>query len=157
MRKTICAFVLSVALAFSSTSAQTVWLSELNLSRMSCGWDYYPRPNESVNGTPLTLDGKKYSRGVGTSPVSALLINLDNDGSRFSAVVGVDDSAGSGGEAEFYVLADKRVIWESGEMRRGDSPKHLNVDVGGVDQLGLLVTGKVGRDSWADWCDEESK
>ncbi len=141
-----------ILLASGIASAQTVWLDQLNLSNMTCGWNYYPMANKSVAGKSLTIDEKVFKRGVGTNPVSAFLLNLDGQGKRFIAYVGLDDCVKTDGHVSFFVLGDKKILWQSGTMKRGEPAKEINIDVEGVKQLGLLVT-EGGRYDCADWCD----
>ncbi len=150
---------LIVLVVFSCNAAfgETVWLDRLDLSNMSCGWEYYPCAGKTVEGTPLSLGGKVYSRGVGTSPTSAILMNVDRCGSRFTATVGVDDRSLAKSEARFFVLGDGRIIWQSGAMKKGDAPKNVDVSLRGIKQVGLLVTGHIGKGNLADWCDAKVK
>ena len=146
---------LFVLVVFSCNAAfgETVWLDKLNLSNISCGWEYYPCADKTVEGTPLSLGGKVYSRGVGTSPISAILMNVDRSGIRFMATVGVDDRSLPKSEARFFVLGDGRIIWQSGDMKKGDAPKNVDVSLKGIDQVGLLVMGHIGKGNLVDWCD----
>jgi alpha-galactosidase len=136
-------------------SAQTVWLDELDLSSMECGWST-PKPNKSVEGNPLTVGGQKFERGVGTHSVSAYLLNIDGKGARFTAYVGLDGEVVEGkGSVQFFIVGDKKVLWESGTMKKPDKPKKVDVDISGVKLLGLLVTD-AGDDidyDHGDWCD----
>ena len=154
MKKSSFPLILTFLLfATSLGMAQTVWLDKLDLSTMTCGWNYYPQANKTVRGTPLVLGGKTYSRGVGTSPVSTILINVNGQGLRFSATVGVDDSASKEGAVSFFVLGDKKVLWKSDAMKCGDTPKVIDLDIKGLFEIGLLVTGPGSRANVADWCD----
>ena len=135
--------------------AQTVWLDQLDLSAMECGWET-PKANRSVEGNRLTVAGQQFDRGVGTHAVSTLLLNLAAQGKRFTASVGVDQETGnSKASMAFFVLGDKKVLWESGVMHIGDPAKNLDVDVSNVQILGLLVNGTDDGIDYdhADWCD----
>ena len=152
----ICCLIFTLFLILANAlNAQTIWLDELDLSAMECGWGT-PNPNKSIDGNPLTIAGQKFVRGVGTHAVSTLLINLDGKGKRFSAFVGLDQEVIEGrGSVQFYLLGDKKVLWESGVMKREDSPKIIDIDLDGIKLLGLLVADGgdgVGYDH-ADWCD----
>ncbi len=141
--------------AGGNTNAQTVRLDELNLSGMVSGWGT-PEANRSVDGNPLKIHGVQYEHGVGTHAVSTFLLNLNGKGKRFTAAVGVDDETPAGkGSVEFYLIAGKEILWQSGLIKRGDSAKIVDVPLKGIDQLGLLVTdGGDGIDyDHADWAD----
>jgi len=153
MKNLVLVFVLSFL--FSSQSlAQTVWIDELDLSTMETGWGNV-HARKSVDGNPLTIGGQKFERGVGTHAVSTFMINIGGKGKRFSASVGVDDETGDKSSVVFYVLADKKVLWQSGVMKKGDAPKRVDVDVQTMKVLGLLVTDAGDGIDYdhADWCD----
>ena len=40
---------------------------------------------------------------------------------------------------EFYVLGDKKIIWQSGEMKTGDKAKTVDVDLTGIKKLALVI------------------
>ncbi len=153
MKTRLVLLFLFVALSCDTAFGESLWLDRLDLLNMSCGWEYYPAADKTVEGTPLTLGGKVYSRGVGTSPISAILINVDGDGRSFTATVGLDDGALANSKASFYVLGDGKIIWQSGPMRKEDGPKNVEVNLKGIKQVGLLVTGRIGKGNLADWCD----
>ena len=61
-------FLFSLCSAAVALQAETrVWLDELDLTTMTCGWER-PRAKASVAGNPSTVDGKRFERGVGTKP-----------------------------------------------------------------------------------------
>jgi alpha-galactosidase len=134
--------------------AQTVWLDQLDLSAMECGWGS-PNSRKSIEGNGLSVGGQKFERGVGTHAISTYLLNLDGKGNRFTAAVGVDDEATDKATVSFYVLGDKKVLWEGGVMKKGDSAKKIDVDIRKIKLLGLLVTdaGDGINYDHADWCD----
>ena len=134
--------------------AQTVWLDELDLSTMEAGWGN-PEARKSVEGNALRIAGKTYDRGVGTHAISTFVVDLGGKGRSFSAWVGVDDETGDKASIGFFVLGDKKVLWESGMMKRGDPPKRVDVNVGKIKLLGLLVTDAGDGIDYdhADWCD----
>ncbi|MBI1808181.1 MAG: NPCBM/NEW2 domain-containing protein [Ignavibacteria bacterium] len=135
--------------------SQTIWLDQLDLSAMECGWGT-SKANTSVEGNPLTIAGQKFDRGVGTHAVSTFLLNLDGKGKRFSASVGVDAETGQKkASVVFYLLADEKVVWESSVMHIDDPAKKIDIDLSHVKLLGLLVTGTDDGIDYdhADWCD----
>ncbi len=153
MRKTVFTALLISIIYLPFINCQTVWLDKLDLTSMTCGWAS-PHADKSVEGNTLSIDGQKFERGIGTHAISTFLINLNGKGKEFSAVVGLDDESNSRGSVEFYVLGDKKILWHSGVMRKGDSPKNANVDVRGIKKLGMLVTDAGDGNDWdhADWC-----
>ncbi len=155
MKRLLGVCLLLLAAAAGRTVAQTVWLNELDLSTMECGWGT-PEVNKSLEGKPLRVAGRTFQRGIGTHAVSTFLLNLDGKASRFVASVGVDDEVDSSrASLEFLVVGDRKELWRSGVMRKGDTARSVALDVRGVRLLGLLVTdGGDGIDyDHADWCD----
>src|SRR5258705_684028 len=84
-------------------SAETVWLSSLDLTHMPSGWSL-PKADFGVAGKPISISGKQFARGVGTHATSKLRVDLGRKANRFFAQVGVDDSAGGQGSVEFIVV-----------------------------------------------------
>ncbi len=121
---------------------------------MDAGWGQ-PHAGKSVEGNPLSVGGQKFEHGVGTHAISHMRLDLGGKGSRFEAQVGVDDEAQNRASVEFFVLGDKRILWQSGVMKKGEAPKKVDVDLTHVKSLGLLVTGAGDGIDWdhADWCD----
>ena len=140
--------------AFESSLGQEIWLDQLNLSSMDAGWGS-PQVDKSVEGNPLLLAGRKFERGVGTHATSHMLLNLRGKVNRFTAFVGVDDEAKDRASIEFVVLGDKRILWQSGVMKKGDPPKKVDLDLTAINALGLLVTNAGDGSDWdhADWCE----
>src|SRR6202008_2797041 len=99
---------------------------------------------------------RSFARGVGTHAISTLLIHLNGNGKRFTAYVGVDDEAKNDkASIMFYVLGDKKVLWESGNMKNGMDPKKVDIGIEKIKLLGLLVTDAGDGIDYdhADWCD----
>ena len=146
-------------LAFALTrgaalAAETVWLDALDLTSMRQGWGR-PQLNRSVREKPLTIAGQTYMRGVGTHATSTYRLALNRGSERFTASVGVDDSAGGAGSVVFQVIADGKRVFSSGLMKPGQAAKRIDVDLRGVKLLQLLVTdgGDGVNFDHADWAD----
>ena len=101
---------------------------------MTSGWSV-PRADLGVAGTPISIGGKKFPRGIGTHAESKLRVDLGGKASRFFAQVGVDDSAGSQGSVEFIVFGDGKVLWRSGLLVGGKAAMPVNLNVEGVRVL----------------------
>ena len=154
---------LFVGLGFAgqAMAIESVSLETLDLTTTVPRW-VAPKANRSLAEQPLTIAGKIFSHGVGTRAPSTWWIDVGN-GARFSAKVGVDDSAAPDAAVNFSILADGKRIWESGPMKRGDDAKAVDVALGGAHMLLLKLTG-VGEASeteragyyytaFADWAD----
>ena len=140
--------------AAPSLFAETVWLSSLDLNQMTAGWSV-PKADREIAGQPLTIAKTLFAHGVGTHAASNFRVNLGGHATRFTAQVGVDDSAGGQGSVEFIVSGDGKILWQSGVMTGGQPAKPVDVDLTGVKTLGLRVTdgGDGSSNDRADWAD----
>lgn len=158
MRKTlILSFCLLCMTAMGqkskSTTVSELWLDEMGANKIETGWSV-SQANKSIDSNPLTVGGVKYERGIGTHAISKVLLNLNGTSLKFSALVGVDDEVKSAAASmEFYILCDRKVVFRSGVMKKGDAAKEINVNLKGVQQLALLVTDANDGISFdhADW------
>jgi alpha-galactosidase len=134
--------------------AETFGLDTLELQYVEQGWGD-PHANQSVDGHPLFLDGKRFEHGLGTHANSILRIALGGKAERFTATVGVDDEVGSQGSVVFKVTGDGKTLWESGVLHGGDPAKAVSVALDGVQKLILSVgDGEDGMNfDHADWAD----
>ncbi|MFC1705797.1 glycoside hydrolase [Planctomycetota bacterium] len=150
--------LLCVVVVFATTavSAETVWLDTLDLAQVRQGWGR-PQASKSVQGGPLSLGGRRFTRGLGTHAESGLTLELAGSGARrFEAYVGVDDEVQSGrGSVEFLVIGDGKVKWRGGVFRSGEPARRVRVDLRGIRYLNLVVgDGEDGEDEdHADWAD----
>ena len=114
---------MGVALAWAGALAaesRTVWLTELDLTKMSSGWGRAV-PDRSCTTQQLSIAGRKFERGVGTHAESTMWVELDGKAAEFAAWVGVDDDnlPGRGGSVEFTLCSSERDLWTSGPMKSG--------------------------------------
>jgi hypothetical protein len=111
--------------------------------------------DKSVEGKPLSVGGKSYTRGLGTHANSTLVYDLGGQYERFEALAGVDDEMRSFGKSSviFKVLGDERELFNSGVMRNDTPPRRVSVPVSGVEELSLVVTdaGDGIDGDHADW------
>jgi alpha-galactosidase len=119
----------------------TKFLDELPIKTFSDGIQSVVA-NVNQKGNPITISGIKYKKGIGLESTSVMAFLLDKKGVHFFAEVGVDDMGNDSIPLRFFVLADRKIIFDSGEMLPGDKPKVVDVSIEGVGRLGLLVLGK---------------
>jgi len=119
----------------------TRFLDELPIKTFSDGIQSVVA-NVNQKGNPISMNGKIYKNGIGLESTSVIAFLLDKKGLRFSAEVGVDDMGNDSIPLRFYVLADKKIIYDSGEMLPGESPQKVDLSIGMVNRLGLLVLGR---------------
>lgn len=148
----ICIFLVSTC---SLTHAKTVWLSELDLSKMTAGWGR-PQADKSVQSNPLRIAGQEFEKGVGTHAHSIMYIDLAGQTQHFSAYVGVDDEVGnSTGTVRFKIYGDGKKIFDSGVMKTGQKAKKVDLDLVGTKTLLLIVTTAEDNPNFdhANWAD----
>jgi len=134
--------------------AKTVWLDEMDLSSMETGWGSN-HVKKSVDRNPLTINGVVFERGVGTHAISKYLVDLKGKGRRFIASVGVDDEVTGKASLEFFVLGDRKILWQSGVMTDTTAALPVDVNIRGIQKLALLVTDGGDNINYdhADWAD----
>ena len=157
MRTRHLAAILSCLIAFPMVAhaEPTVWLSSLDLAKMTSGWGK-AEIDMGVQGKPMAIGGRKFPRGVGTHAPSAMYVDLKGVTERFTAFVGVDDEVnGHVGSLEFRVYGDGKILWQSGLMKAGQAAKAVDVPLAGVKTLILWVgPGDDGIDyDHADWAE----
>lgn len=139
----------------SHSSAQTVWLDQLDVSVATQGYGV-PGKNRSVDNKPLTIAGQEFERGFGTHAESSLFLLLNKKAVSFSAKVGIDDEvAGHQPAAAFVVYGDGKKLWSSGIMHLGDSARTCHVVLNGIQKMELVVNdgGNGNYYDHADWAD----
>ena len=118
-------------------------VDEFDLSTMPCGIGKTVRVGRSVDGHPLKMSGKTYTRGFGTHPESAIVFSANGKVEAFDAIVGLDDdseTAGSGKSygkptVQFNIWADGRVVWKSGIVKSGQKPVPVHVELRGAREV----------------------
>jgi Gpi18-like mannosyltransferase len=106
--------------------------------------------NASVSGEALSVNERRHERGFGTHAPSSIRISIPPDALAFDVHVGMDDE--SRGHAEFILIADDDVVWQSGSMDTGDAPRNKLIDVKGKKILELVVDPLGSNEGdHADW------
>ena len=108
----------------------------------------------SVAGTPISIGGRIFTKGLGVHAESELTFPLNGKYSNFHVIPGPDDA--HHGYLEMTILVDDKEVFASGKTRRGEAlPKPLDIPVKGAKTLTLKVgdggDGNGGdHASWAD-------
>ncbi len=91
-------------------------------------------------GTPISVAGKQYRRGLGVHAPSSIDFPLDGKYAFFAAVPGPDDA--HKGHVEMSVLVDGVEVYNSGPRvsTDGKPSKAIRIPVAGAQQLTLIVT-----------------
>ncbi len=98
-----------------------------------------PQVNQSVLGTPLTVNGTVYKHGLGTHSISRILLDLKGKANSISGLAGADDNNMYAGKLQFKIIGDCKLLWSSGIMRKGDAVRKFNVNLVGIKKVLLLV------------------
>jgi alpha-galactosidase len=134
----------SMFLGFTVVQAQQsnkIWLDDLVIQTYSEG---IPGVNAKMNGggDSIRIAGQVFKRGIGVQATSIMSFYLKGNATEFSATVGVDDQGNKFLPHQFYLVADGKILFESGNMKYGDKPKSFKADLRGVERMGLLVKVK---------------
>lgn len=118
-----------------------IWVDELNLPGFN---EAIPsaQAKMSTSGDSIQLLGKRYQHGVGVQSTSILYFLMEGKAKQFTATIGVDDKSAKELAVEFFVIGDKKILFQSGTMKLGDAPKQVSVSLDGIQRLGLLVLPK---------------
>lgn len=139
---TLLAAIMAVFLSIQSCNngpIKEVWIDELGSS--SCyvqDWGT-PQINKSVIWTPLTVNGVVYERGIGAHSIGRMLFDLDGKALSISGLAGADDNNLYAGKFQFKIIGDRKELWKSGVVKKGDPIQEFNVDLSGIDKVLLLV------------------
>jgi len=134
-------------------TADTVWLDSLDLSGMQQGWGE-PQPNHSVTGKAMAISGKKFDHGVGTHATSTFTVAVGG-AEKFLASVGLDDDTSGHGSVVFQLIADGKIIFDSGVIHSSNPAQPIEVTLNGAKLLVLKVTDAGDGNAYdhADWAD----
>ncbi len=116
-----------------------VWLDDLKIKSFSEGIPAVVAKT-CASGDSMKMNGRYYDRGVGAQSISVLAFLLDGNARHFMAEVGADDSGSKTVPVKFYVIGDRKILFESDEMKAGDQPRKVDVSLKGIKRLGLLIT-----------------
>jgi alpha-galactosidase len=143
LNKHLTVVLILISLTTTAQSTRVVWLDDMLIQTYSEGI----RPVEvkkNYSGNTLSINGKKFNRGLGAQSPCVLAFLLNGQAKRFSSLIGADDLGNREIPLTFYVIGDGKVLFEKADMKIGDEPVKVDVNLVGIKQLGLLVTDKVG-------------
>ncbi|NUQ48647.1 MAG: NPCBM/NEW2 domain-containing protein [Phycisphaerae bacterium] len=95
--------------------------------------------DRSLLGGPLRLGGRTYSRGVAMRSRAVLTYSVAGEFRQFAAAVGISDEMEQRGRADVAVIGDGRTLWDARDLRGGQPPREVLIDVSGVQELTLVV------------------
>ncbi len=134
-------------------AAEDVWLSDVVNIREADQEHSRPALNKNTSNQPLRVAGREFEKGLGTQADNRTAVQL-NGATRFTGFAGVDDATESAAAIRLEIFADGQSLWRQ-EMKKGDAPVALDLDVHGRKTL-VLVTADIGNtesQALADWAD----
>ena len=152
----LSAFLLFIFSAGYSQQLKHVWLDDLDIKSFSEG---IPSVSAKTNagGDAIKIGGTYFERGVGVQSLSVLSFFLNGNAKNFTAKVGPDNAGNPDASFKFFVIGDEKILFKSDEMKVGDKPQNVNVNITGLKRLGLLVI--VGKENlhkaYSDWAEAQ--
>jgi beta-galactosidase GanA len=138
--------------------AGTDAVSDLTFMFASNGWGPVERDtsvgeNAAGDGKTITINGVKYSKGLGTNSISDVRIYLGGKCTSFTAQVGVDDETGGAGTVTFSVVADGTAVVTTPTIRGRQAATSVSASVAGAQVLDLIVgdAGDGNGNDHGDW------
>ncbi len=106
------------------------------------------RFDRSPDGAPITLEGRRYFKGIGVRPTTEIRYEIEGKYARFEAECGIDDEvlgpgygrAAGQGSVVFTVTGDGKRLFETPPVFGGKPPQKIRVDITGVQSLTLGVS-----------------
>lgn len=143
------------SLGLAAEESKSAWLDDYDVNEIVTGFGSAQK-NRSLNKKPLKISGKDFQRGIGThAPSQAYFLNESGAPLKFEASVGLDESSEGAGSVAFQVLADDKLVHDTGVIRKGEAAKQISVDLSGKKIIELRVTdGGDGKNhDHADWAE----
>ncbi|OHB75996.1 MAG: hypothetical protein A2Z34_11045 [Planctomycetes bacterium RBG_16_59_8] len=153
-------------------NGKIIWLSDIEPSNVDENANYirlekhqpgdisFPyQKDKNILGGPIAIKGRGHKKGIGVHSFSSLTWPLGRKFKTFSVSAGIDDcSAGNpdfNGDVVFKVFlnGNRTAVQETGNLRGGDSPRDITVDVSDAESLTLVVEfgGEGNIRDYADW------
>ncbi|GAB4021514.1 NPCBM/NEW2 domain-containing protein [Spirosoma migulaei] len=138
LRGLLFALICGIGAKTYAQKTTAIWLDDLTIKSFSEG---IPAVLGKTNaaGDSMLMNRQYFNHGVGVNATSILAFYLDGKAAGFTALVGVDDKGNKELPHTFYVIGDRKILFDSGEMKLGDTPKKVSIDLTGIKRLGLLV------------------
>jgi hypothetical protein len=101
---------------------------------------YEYRRDKSLDGEPLSLSGKTYTRGLALHSKTTLRYRIAGEYTKFQAVAGIDDEVRRNGDynVRLVISGDNKPLFDA-EIKTRDAPRPLELDVASVRDLEIVV------------------
>ncbi len=147
----------------STSSASTVYLSDLKEASATNGWGPFERDmangaQAAGDGGPLRLQGVTFAKGLGVHANSDIRLTVPHGCTEFKSTIGVDDFVADRGSVVFQVFTGgtgSTKVFDSGTMTGASASGSVSVPVTGGHVLRLVVTdaGNGNASDHGDWAD----
>lgn len=121
-----------------SKPAATVWLDDLDLRYVVCGYGETRSRRTTYNHELVVVD-QKFERGLGWHAPGSIVIRLPNCDARFYCAFGISDEVNGQGHVNFLVYADGEKLWESGFVTGNDAARVCDVDLNNRNSLVIIA------------------
>jgi len=115
--------------------------------------------NQSVLATPLKIGSRSFDKGLGTHSNSEIRVTFPEPVTKFTAFVGIDnnaDTGGSRGSVQFAVVVDGKELVRTRTLRGSNEATEIDLTLPAkTTVLTLIVDGTADGPSHdqADWCE----
>ena len=136
---------------YTITKSGTTYLSDLFYIMKSGEAPVY---NKSFKRQPLSVNGKKYLKGLGCKSKSQVIFKLDGKATRLKADIGLDDSY-SGKETGVFKIYNEdffgdKVLFDSKKMNKKSKTISIDIDVKGLEFILLEFSGNEVMGNWGN-------
>jgi alpha-galactosidase len=144
-----CLIVIITTLNAQSSKAREIdslWLHHVDFTKVN---DLFVPP--ATLNRALKINGKEFNKGV-ASPEGLIVFKLKGAAKRFQGTVGMDDEVPKGG-VRFVIMGDKKELFKTNIIHKGDYPITFNINLSGAKKLYLIVenVGDGIHTAHADW------
>ena len=101
------------------------------------------RRDQNLDNQPIQLEGTAFAKGLVLHPSLTLVFDINGDYKEFKAVLGVDPNVQTPSDVKLIFEGDGRKLFET-EVKRGDKPIPITLDVKKIKQLKISVTTAAG-------------
>ncbi len=145
-------------LGFGCSETNDVWLDALNIQDFSEGISSVAVIS-NTNQDSIKIGPTYFTRGIGIRYVSVIPFYLDGNAKQFTAEVGLGNVPEDANPVKFYAVGDKKILFESEELKAGDAPQHVDLNLKGIERFGLLImnTRDGGNRALAYWANARFK
>jgi alpha-galactosidase len=119
----------------------TIFLDNLDVKKYSEGIQSVVTKT-NMRGDSMLINRKHYKHGIGVESTSVIPFYIKGQATSFSCIIGADDKANKLIPLTFFILGDSKILYQSPEMIQGDPAISVEVDLKGIQRMGLLVTGR---------------